>query len=179
MYSLRVLLCPPPLASASALLFFSARSLVAVVSGGSGGGIAVGAWSRLCLGPPPPPCCPTPAPHGTRPVLAANQGHRMSFFWYTRTVFLLYCRFCAVYRDNSGTAVPKQISEPALAAVLVRVYKRETQQMGSSHFNPWCSAWLQCVAAPLLGRAHVGARGCERCAMCARWGSVKCVAPRA
>ena len=101
------------------------------------------------------------------------------FFWYTRTVFLLYCWFCTVYRGSSGTAVPMQISEPALAAVLVRVYKRETQQRGSSQ-NPWCSAaWLQCVAAPLLGRAHVGARGGERCAVCARWSSVKCVAPRA
>ena len=72
-----------------------------------------------------------------------------------------------------------QISEPALAAVLVRVYKGETHQKGSYTAQPLVQPLVQCMAAPLLGRAHVGARGGEQCKMCARWDSVKYAAPRA
>ena len=82
---------------------------------------------------PPNPGAARDAPRTSRePRTRVTACH---FFLYTRTV-LRYCRFCAVYRGSLGTAVPMQISEPALAAVLVRVYKRETQQAEGIHLEP-------------------------------------------
>ena len=121
---------------------------------------------------------PTPAPHGTRPVLAANQGHGMSFFLvYADRILAILQVLCSIPRQfgyGGSDANLRTCIGGGLGASIQAGNAAEGITL-----NPWCSAWLQCVAAPLLSRAHVGARGGERCAMCARWGSVKCVAPRA
>ena len=122
---------------------------------------------------------PTPAPHGTRPVLAANQGHGMSFFLvYADRILAILQVLYSIPRQfgygGSDANLRTCIGGGLGASIQAGNAASRRDTLGTR-----CSAWLLCVAAPLLGRAHVGARGGERCAMCARWGSVKCIAPRA
>ena len=59
-------------------------------------------------------------------------------------------------------------------------YTRRNALECTSHLCTYCNSWSAALQRLFLRRhAHVGARGGEQCAMCARWGSVKFVAPRA